>query len=84
MQFDASPEVLRNFVQKKALSLQVEGSVQALDQGRIRVIACAESAVLDQFIDELYRGYKRAYPQNVTVEPFLSTANYRGVFRIIE
>ncbi|HLB94293.1 MAG TPA: acylphosphatase [Candidatus Babeliales bacterium] len=84
MNFDGSSDSLRNFIQKKAVSSQIEGSVQALEDNKIRIIACGDSATLDSFIDELYRGYKKAYPQGVTVEPFLTTADYRGVFRIIE
>ena len=84
MNFDADNDILRNFIHKKACNSSIEGSVQALGDNQIKIIACGKSDLLEEFIDDLYRGYKKIYPKNIAVKPFLRLADYRGVFRIIE
>ena len=74
----------KNFVQKSATGLNVEGSVQNdADAGGIIIYVCSQSGNLDKFIDILYKGIDRHKPTEINVEPFVSEKDFRGVFRII-
>jgi acylphosphatase len=74
----------RKFVQKHALRLEIEGTIQNLDDEQSTVIhACGSSDQLDELIDLLYTGTPESKVQDVIVEPLISEKNFRGVFRII-
>lgn len=73
----------RNFVQKSAEQLGVEGSVQNQDDGKVIIYACGVADVLDDFIDLLYQGSSKSAVQNVAVSPLNKDKNFRGVFRVI-
>ena len=73
----------RRHVQAEAEKLNIEGTVQNQDEGHVIIFACGPSENLDNFIDALYRGPKKAQVENVAVEPFVAQKDFRGVFRII-
>ena len=74
----------RKFVQKNAHTLEIEGTVQNIEDDQSVVIqACGPSNKLDEFIDLLYTGTSDSKIQDVIVEPLVSEKNFRGVFRII-
>lgn len=71
------------FVQKKARSLGVEGTIQNNEMGEAVVFACGMSHDLDVLIDLLYAGTQGIKVEQVRAEPLLSEKDFRGVFRII-
>lgn len=74
----------RSYVQKYAQKLEIEGSVQNLDDGIVSILACGASDKLDEFIDQVYKGTSSTKVQDVVVEPIMQLKDLRGVFRIIE
>lgn len=81
----ADEALLRNFIQKHATALSIEGTVHIEDEEKVLIIACGVGDAVDLFLDELYKGYKNNKPSVAEVEPFLKgDKDYRGVFRIIE
>ena len=73
----------REFVQKSAIKLGVEGSAQNQEDGTVVIYACAISEALDDFIDQLYKGSTKSKVENVVVSPLPSDKEFRGVFRVI-
>lgn len=73
----------REFVQKNATKLGVEGSAQNQEDGAVIIYACAVSEILDDFIDVLYKGSPKSKVEGVAVSPLSSDKEYRGVFRVI-
>lgn len=73
----------RQFVQENADTLQIEGTVQNMDDGNVVIHACGLSENLDRLLDVLYNGPKKAVVENVAVEPLVLQKDFRGVFRII-
>ncbi len=73
----------REFVQKHANKLDVEGTVSNLEDGSILVLACGEAENLDALIDELYTGPTSAQVDNVVAESLGREKKFRGVFRVI-
>ena len=73
----------RLFVQKKATALQIEGTVRNDNEQLAIIHAQGESDNLDKLIDQLYKGTAESSIDNVSVEPFVSDSDFRGVFRII-
>lgn len=55
----------RYFTQRKAKELGVLGNVRNLDDGRVEIIAQAESMVLQKFISWCHKGPKTARVDNV-------------------
>jgi acylphosphatase len=75
---------LRDFVQKNARDLAIEGTVQVADSNNVTIIACGEKNNIDLFLDIIHQGISLHVPENVMVEPFLKEKDYRGIFRILE
>lgn len=75
---------LRDFVQKNARDLAVEGTVQVVDPNVVTIVACGEKNNVDLFLDIIHQGIALHVPENVMVEPFLKEKDYRGIFRILE
>lgn len=73
----------RDFVKKEAETLQVEGTIQNSPNGAVVIFASGTTDMLDNLIDMLYQGSRKAQIENVMVEPLLTHKDYRGVFRII-
>jgi acylphosphatase len=79
-----TPNFLESFIQKHAKNLLLEGTAQAIEDDQFKVIVCGESEALDSFVDALHKGSASISLENIEVEPFLTTKDYRGVFRLIE
>ena len=74
----------REFAQKKASKLKIEGTIQNLEnKNSVLILACGTSTDLDNFIDDLYQGSPKSHVEDVQVEPLFQEKNFRGVFRII-
>jgi len=73
----------RKFVQKHANSLEVEGTVQNMENGSVMIYVCGDVDKVDDFIDFLYKGPERAKVKDVLVEPMPVEKDFRGVFRKI-
>ncbi len=73
----------REFVQKHATKLGVEGTAQNSEDGNVLIMACAISEKLDDLIDALYKGSPKSKIEDVLVEPLIPERDFRGVFRII-
>ncbi len=74
----------REFVQKHAQSLEIEGIVQNSDDKNMVIIkACGQADNLDRFIGLLYKGTDASKIDEVKVEPLLQEKHFREVFRII-
>jgi acylphosphatase len=74
----------REFVQKKAFKLNIEGTIQNLeDKKSVLILACGLSVNLEKFIDYLYEGSPKSDVEDVQEEPLFHEKNFRGVFRII-
>lgn len=73
----------RAFVQKHALSLGIEGTIQNMEAGSVVIYACGPSDKLDVLIDYLYKGSSAARVEDVIIEPYLNEKDFRGVFRVI-
>ena len=69
----------RKFIQKHAQRLEIEGTIQNLDDEQsISIHACGPSDQLDELIDLLYTGTQDSKVQDVIVEPLISEKNFRG------
>ena len=81
-----SGDLLRNFIQKNARQLGLEGTAQLInsEQKKIRISICGHGEKLDQFVDLLHKGTKGFDLKDIEIEPFLKDKDYRSVFRIIE
>lgn len=75
-------EAYKLFIQKNAGALGIEGTVQG-EQDGLLLHACGASDKLDNFIDMLYKGIEKSKLKDISVEPFVTEKDYRGVFRII-
>ncbi len=81
---DIPKSLLSDFIKKNAHTFQIEGSVQVVGVREIRIVACGKKDAVEEFIDALYDGYEKWVPEEMEVEPFLKSQDYRGIFRIIE
>ena len=75
---------LRSFLQKEALKFDVEGVAQFVDSDKVQIIACGKKETVDEFVDAVHQGSRKYKLDNIELEPFLKTKDYRGIFRIIE
>ncbi len=73
----------RDFVQKSAQKLGIEGTVQNNDDGTVTICAGSAADALDSFIDQLYKGPKESKVEEVSAEPLIGGKNFRGVFRVL-
>jgi acylphosphatase len=73
----------RNFIQKKAKELGVEGVVQQSQGEGLLVYVCGLFDQVDDFVDSLYVGAPTYVFQDIEVESCASR-DYRGVFRVVE
>jgi acylphosphatase len=74
----------RDFAQKSAAKLQIEGTAQnSIEATSVIILACGSAEKLDAFIDELYKGSPKSKVENIVVEPLQQIKDFRGVFRII-
>lgn len=80
---DIPHDFLKNFVQKHARQLELEGTAR-VSATKIVVIICGNKDAVDDFLDVLHNGSKEVYLEDIEIEPFLKDRDYRGVFRVIE
>ena len=73
----------REFVQKHAQKLGIEGTVQNMSDGSVFVQACGTPDSLDNLIDILYKGSPQSKVNSVVPEPCAPEKDFRGVFRLI-
>ncbi|HEV2601097.1 MAG TPA: acylphosphatase [Candidatus Babeliales bacterium] len=81
---DIAPEDLRTFIQKHAHDLSLEGTVQLAQENQYRIFVCGAKDAVDTFVDILHKGSAKIMLEDIEIEPFVRTKDYRGVFRVIE
>lgn len=75
---------LRDFIQKNARELHLEGTAHWGVDGLIHIVICGNKEQVDSFLDLLHKGAHGIVPENMSVEPFVRDKDYRGIFRVIE
>ena len=60
--------MFRDFAQRKARGLWITGTVQNIENGRVRVVAQGREERLNKFVEHLRKGPFLAKVQNVAVE----------------
>ena len=75
---------LKNFIQKNARDLDIEGIVQQKIDGEVNMVICGLREQVDLFLDILHKGSSDCKIHAIEVKPFLKDKDYRGVFRVIE
>lgn len=78
-------QFLRNFVQKKAQQLELEGIAQLIKtEDVVRIFVYGVKDHVDNFVDYLYKGPGDVALDAMEVEPSIKNKDYHGVFRIVE
>lgn len=78
-------DFLRDFVQKEAQALGLEGTAQTMESSeKVLIIVCGKKQKTDDFLDMLHKELAEHSIQVVEVEAFVKSKDYRGVFRVIE
>lgn len=78
-------QFLRNYIQKKAQQLDLEGIAQLVKTEEIvRIFVYGVKDKVDNFVDYLHKGPGDVEIDVLEVEPSLKNKDYRGVFRIVE
>ncbi len=76
---------LRDFIQKQAQEMRLEGIAQIMESsGRVLIVVSGKKEKTDDFLDILHKELAEYNIQIVEVEAFVKIKDYRGVFRIIE
>jgi acylphosphatase len=73
----------KEFIQKQAQKLHIEGTLQSHEVDDVLIVACGQSNDLDELIDHIYKGTPDIKIRDVIIEPFINEKNFRGVFRVI-
>ncbi len=81
---DSSDGFLRNFIQKEAKKLDLEGTARFLEDGSVFVIVCGQQDNVDSFVDIIHEKSGKYGIDNIELEPFLKSRDYRRAFRVIE
>jgi acylphosphatase len=79
-------DFLHKVIQKKARSLEIEGTAQVAngDGKMVRLFACGSKDAVEDFLDILHKEAALGTLKDLAVEPFIKERDFRGVFRIIE
>lgn len=77
-------EPLQDFLKTEADKKRIEGTVQADEAGRIRMVICGAKDMIDQFIDKIYAQSSHYELGEIDIEPFFKHKDFRGVFRIVK
>lgn len=75
---------LKNFVQKHAQALGLEGFSQKVEEDDFKIIVNGTKENVDKFIDLLHKEFIVLDIKDFEIEPFLKDKDFRGVFRIIQ
>jgi acylphosphatase len=78
------PDFLRIFVQKQAKQCEVEGVAQVMPGNKVCIIVCGKKEKVDVFLDLVHAKSIAHGVEDVEIEPFVKSKDYRGVFRVIE
>jgi acylphosphatase len=81
---ESSGDAVRLFIQKQAKELSIEGTAHFPDAKTVQMVVCGERAQVDSFIDALHAKSTKYKIDNIELEPFLKTKDYRSSFRVIE
>ena len=73
----------KEFIQKHALDLRIEGCMQTHEEETLLIFACGQADSLDELIDYIYKGTTESRVKDVIIEPFINEKTFRGIFRII-
>jgi acylphosphatase len=77
-------DFFHTFIQKHAKKLNIEGTVQLLQDATVKIMVCGKKEAVDSFLEVLHKGAAGVLLDNIEIEPFLKEKDYRGVFRVIE
>ena len=81
----AGPQSLIQDLQKRGAKLGVEGTIQFITgEKELKIIVCGLKEPVDQFVDQLHKDAIKLGINDLNIEPFVKTKDYRGAFRIIE
>ena len=75
---------LRNFVLKEAKRFDLEGTARFLGDEGVLVIVCGDRDGVDSFVDAIHEKSGKYEIDNIELEPFLKSRDYRSAFRVIE
>lgn len=81
------PKKLLHNIYEKAKGLNLEGTVQTVQQTEhvdVRIVVCGSKEAIDDFIDYLHVEISDKVALPAEIEPFIKDRDFRGVFRIIE
>lgn len=81
---EVSGNAVRLFIQKQAKELELEGTAHFADDKSVNMVVCGDREQVDSFIDELHAKSGKYKIENIELEPFLKTKDYRSSFRVIE
>ncbi len=81
---EAGSDAVRVFIQKQAKDLELEGTAHFVGDKSVNMVVCGEREQVDFFIDELHAKSAKYKIENIELEPFLKTKDYRSSFRVIE
>jgi acylphosphatase len=81
---ESSGAAVRLFIQKQAKDLELEGTAHFPDEKTVQMVVCGERAQVDLFVDAIHAKSTVYKIDNIELEPFLKTKDYRSSFRFIE
>lgn len=81
---EAGSDAIRVFIQKQAKEFELEGTAHFAHDNNVNMVVCGEREQVDSFIDELHAKSTKFKIDNIELEPFLKTKDYRSSFRVIE
>lgn len=79
----ASEKKIREFVQKCAHRLHLEGTSIIEPHDTVKIVATGSHEAIEHFIDLLYNGFDGCKPSTIEVEPFIKDRDFRGIFRVL-
>ena len=77
-------KTMYTIIQKKARELQLEGTVQLLEQKSFKIKICGTKEMMEEFIDHVHEALLKSSIDDIEIEPFIKDSDYRGIFRVIE
>lgn len=75
---------LQNVIQNNARKFELEGIVQAVGEGKVKIIVCGQKEQVDFFVDSIHKESTHETIKDIEIEPYIKDRDYRGVFRVIE
>jgi acylphosphatase len=81
---NVSNEKFAHELQKKGAQLGVEGTLQFVAKGSLKIVVCGLKDQVDKFVDCVHTEVSKSERTDLNIEPFISARDYRGAFRLIE